>query len=181
MIGLGFHIPKAAFYAILASSIFLLSHLLRIFKHRYTTATLTPLPSSNSVIITIPSLRSGWRAGQHVFIRVPGMRELGGVSWMESHPFSIASASSGMTGEGVVLIVKKQGSWTRGLFDFAMRGEDNRERVGKEGMELDEIERSREKRQMRECRIIVDGPYVSSGKHIRQLSAKVSSRAGLDR
>ena len=71
----------------------------------------------------IPSINHGWRAGQHVRIRVLST-SLGWLGWTEPHPFTIASApvdsGTGLTGEeGLVLICKKAGGWTSKLFDMA--------------------------------------------------------------
>jgi predicted ferric reductase len=165
MIALGYHQPRSAFYAIIALSIFILDRLLRLFKLNYVQAHLTPFPASSSIMITIPTLRSGWRAGQHVFLTIPSLRTSGGMNWVESHPFTIASASDGQ--EGVVLIVKKAGDWTRGLYDFAQAGEGsmggNALEEGKEGMQMIAYNAGGQNGPSpgRACRIIVDGPYVS--------------------
>lgn len=82
-------------------------------KTKIVRAELLALPSSASTVVTIPALRSGWRAGQHVRIRVPalGMR-LG----YEGHPFTISSAPDG---EGLILMCKNTGDWTNALHKLA--------------------------------------------------------------
>jgi len=82
-----------------------------IAKTRLAHADLVAL-SSDTTIVTIPALRSGWRAGQHVRIRIPAL----GRSGFEAHPFTIASAPDT---EGLVLMCKVAGDWTRRLHDFA--------------------------------------------------------------
>lgn len=71
--------------------------------------------TSKTTVITVPTLRSGWRAGQHVRIRVPA---LGGRAGFEAHPFTIASAPNT---QGLVLMCKVAGDWTQQLFDFASK------------------------------------------------------------
>jgi NAD(P)H-flavin reductase len=82
-------------------------------KTRLAHAEFTILPGSQTTLVSISALRSGWRPGQHVRIRVPslGMRH-----GFEGHPFTIASAPDG---EGMVLMCKVAGDWTKKLYDFA--------------------------------------------------------------
>lgn len=82
-------------------------------KTKIVRAELLALPSSASTVVTIPALRSGWRAGQHVRIRVPA---LGLALGHEGHPFTISSAPGG---EGLILMCKNTGDWTNALFKFA--------------------------------------------------------------
>ena len=85
------------------------------------------MPSLSSTRIEVPSLNSGWRAGQHVRIRIFSS-SLGWLGWTESHPFTIASApvissKQGRTvgEEGLILICKNAGGWTRKLYDMAKK------------------------------------------------------------
>lgn len=43
-------------------------------------------------LVEIPKITSGWRAGQHVRIRIVS-RTMGALRWAECHPFTIASVS----------------------------------------------------------------------------------------
>lgn len=71
------------------------------------------LRDSHTTVVTIPSLQSGWRAGQHVRLRVPSLPfPLN----LQAHPFTIASAPDG---EGIVLMCKAAGDWTSRLYNFA--------------------------------------------------------------
>ena len=116
------HSPTLPF--IIAVSVFyLLDCVLCLLKTRLVTATISSLSTFSATRIVIPSLNHGWRAGQHVRIRVLST-SLGWFGWMEPHPFTIASApvdsGTGLTGEeGLVLICKKAGGWTSKLFDMA--------------------------------------------------------------
>jgi hypothetical protein len=85
-------------------------------KTRIAHAELLTLPGSDVTGIFIPTLRTGWRPGQHVRIRVPalGLR----IGW-ESHPFTISSAPNG---DGLVLLCKRAGDWTNALADLAESG-----------------------------------------------------------
>lgn len=104
-----------------------LDYTFRFFKSRFVTATIRPIPSLSSTWIEIPSLNSGWRAGQHVRIRI-FTSSLGWLGWTESHPFTIASApvisrKQGRTvgDEGLILICKNAGGWTRKLYETAKK------------------------------------------------------------
>ena len=60
------------------------------------------LAALGTVRLTIATLSAGWRAGQHVRVKVLAAG-MGWWGWAESHPFTIAScADGGGEGEGVV-------------------------------------------------------------------------------
>lgn len=69
--------------------------------------------------VEVPYVNAGWRAGQHVRLRVLSF-SLGWWAWTEVHPFTIASVSG--SEEGMVLMCKRAGDWTRKLYDFAKSG-----------------------------------------------------------
>src|SRR5271168_3927898 len=87
---------------------FAFDHLMRILKSRITTAIIHPIPELDSTRVEISKYNAGWRAGQHVRLRVLSSG-MGWVGWAEVHPFTIASVGRGQ--EGVVLICKKRGTW----------------------------------------------------------------------
>lgn len=93
--------------------IYLISLVCTLTKTKFVRAELLALPSSASTVVTIPALRSGWRAGQHVRIRVPA---LGWRLGHEGHPFTISSAPDG---EGLILMCKNTGDWTNALHKLA--------------------------------------------------------------
>ena len=103
------------------------------------------MPACSSTQITIPNITSGWRAGQYVYIRCPTLRKLGGMSWTENHPFSIASAEGGQ----LVLVVRKRGNWTRALYDLAVQGQGSQEAEKGKGDKT------------AKCKVIIEGPFVS--------------------
>ena len=123
----------------------------RWIKTRFTTATIRPLPELGVTRVEIPSINAGWRAGQHVRLRVvsSGMGILG---WAEAHPFTIASIIRGE--EGMILMCKKAGDWTNKLYDLAKLS----------GYEGDG--------QARKVRVSVEGPY---GKTLVLVFEKASS------
>ena len=90
---------------------------MRLVKLRICTARIRPLPELSTTRIEIPKVNAGWRAGQHIRIRVlsSGMGVFG---WTENHPFTIASLSK--TEEGLVLMAKKTGNWTTKLYKMAI-------------------------------------------------------------
>lgn len=107
---------RADYGSIASGAIYLVSIIFTLTKTKIVRAEILALPSSTSTVITIPSIRSGWRAGQHVRIRIPalGMR-LG----YEGHPFTISSAPET---EGLVLMCKINGDWTSALHRLALGG-----------------------------------------------------------
>ncbi|CAE6461442.1 unnamed protein product [Rhizoctonia solani] len=114
-----YHAPGAVPYAIAALSLYALDQVLRLFKSRVATATITPVPALKCTQLSIPELARGWRAGQHVRIRVLNSK-MGMLGWAESHPFTIASISSPKGGgDGLTLLVKKAGDWTDSLYSLS--------------------------------------------------------------
>ena len=79
-------------YVIIAAVFYAFDHLLRLIKTRVGTDYVQPLPEHSAVRLEIPKLSRGWRAGQHVRLRVLSS-ELGLTGWTESHPFTIATTS----------------------------------------------------------------------------------------
>lgn len=110
------HFPALLPWMVTCAVLYGLDRLLRAFKSSVAVATLTHLPQMDMAYIEVPTIRSGWRAGQHVRLRVltTGMGLLG---WTESHPFTIASASG--ANDGLVLLCKKAGDWTSKLVNLA--------------------------------------------------------------
>lgn len=66
--------------------------------------------------VSIPSLRKGWRAGQHVRLTVVSTG-MGLLSSIESHPFTIAGPTDDQ--DGLVLYCKGVGDWTKKLGSLA--------------------------------------------------------------
>ncbi|KAK7690507.1 hypothetical protein QCA50_005605 [Cerrena zonata] len=114
------HASEAVPYVVIAASAYGLDRVLRLVKTRYAHAYLTPLPSLGMTKIEIPALNAGWRAGQHVRIRVLSTG-MGWFGWSEVHPFTIASVCKNPNDEGLVLMCKKAGGWTDKLFNLAKK------------------------------------------------------------
>ncbi|KAJ7100631.1 hypothetical protein B0H15DRAFT_816746 [Mycena belliarum] len=138
------HKPQLHPYIYVALGFYILDHVLRLVKTRICNATMRPLPELGVTRIEVPQLNAGWRAGQHVRIRVLSSA-LGLTGWAESHPFTIASVSGG--NEGLVLMVKKSGDWTTRLFDFAKSQSGGREEAGVG----------------RNVNVVLEGPYGGPG------------------
>ena len=66
-----------------------------------------PVPDFKPARVEIFDLARGWRAGQHVQLRVLS-REMGWMSSGEVHSFTIASVKSNLKEEGVVLLAKSR-------------------------------------------------------------------------
>ncbi|KAG6864732.1 hypothetical protein C0991_007474 [Blastosporella zonata] len=93
-----------------------LDRICRMLKTRITTAMIRPLSEMNTTRVEVPYINGGWRAGQHVRLRVLSSG-VGWFGWTEVHPFTIASVADGE--EGIVLLVKKSGRWTGKLYEMA--------------------------------------------------------------
>ncbi|EUC57319.1 incomplete iron reductase, partial [Rhizoctonia solani AG-3 Rhs1AP] len=114
-----YHAPGAVPYAIAALSLYALDQVLRLFKSRVATATITPVPALKCTQLSIPEIARGWRAGQHVRVRVLNSK-MGMMGWAESHPFTIASISSPRGGgDGLTLLIKQAGDWTNSLYSLS--------------------------------------------------------------
>lgn len=69
-----------------------LDRVLRVIKTRYTVARLSTINEFDMTRIEVSNINAGWRAGQHVQIRILS-GAMGWFGWAESHPFSIVSVS----------------------------------------------------------------------------------------
>ncbi|KAK0199831.1 ferric reductase like transmembrane component-domain-containing protein [Desarmillaria ectypa] len=139
-------------YVWAAIGLYSFDFLLRCIKTRIQTAIVRPIPELGLTRLEIPGINAGWRAGQHVRLRVmsSGMGVLG---WAEVHPFTIASASN--SPEGMVLMVKKVGGWTNSLYNIAKLGGYVESSHG------------------RNLKVMVEGPYGGPG-HIIPASFSAS-------
>lgn len=148
-------------YSIAALVIYLISMVASFTKTRLATAELVVLPGAQTTVVTVPALQTGWRAGQHVRIRVPA---LGIRHGLESHPFTIASAPNG---DGLVLMCKAAGNWTQLLYEFASgrSGALNLMKGGKI-------------RRMTETTVILEGPYGGLGNTLLPSFSSVMLVAG---
>ena len=105
------HMRAAIPWVLAGAGVYLADLILRFLKTRLCTAHLSPLPELRATAIEIRTLTGGWRAGQHVRLRVFS-RRMGWLGWVETHPFTIASASGAIAQRGLVLICKNAGRWT---------------------------------------------------------------------
>ncbi|KAF6760556.1 ferric reductase transmembrane component [Ephemerocybe angulata] len=110
------HMPAARPYMFACAILYGLDRIVRAVKSSIATATITHLPRMDMAYVEVPNIRSGWRAGQHVRLRVFSSA-MGAFGWAETHPFTIASASG--ANDGLVLFCKKAGDWTGKLVELA--------------------------------------------------------------
>jgi ferric-chelate reductase len=107
------------YYILAAAGLYSFDHFTRLLRTRYTIAWLTPKHALNggTTLVHVPSLGAGWRAGQHVRIRVVSNEWFGWwASWFDrARPFTIAGSDRG----GMVLLIKANGRWTRNLLRTA--------------------------------------------------------------
>lgn len=143
-----FSVPSALVYAI--SCFFAMT------KTRFATAELVAHPGTDFVTLTIPALRTGWRAGQHVRLRLPAT---GFVHAFEGHPFTIASAADAGP---AVLLIKDAGDWSRRLCKLATKQTNDMEANGAP----------------RKVTVIVEGPYGGFGNMLPGSYSSVLTIAG---
>ena len=145
-------------YVLTAVGLYAFDHLARVVRTRHTTGWLTAEHALNrgTTLVHVPSLRAGWRAGQHVRVRVVSG---GWLAWLatwflcRARPFTIAAGSDS---GGVVLQIKALGSWTCNLLRVADDADDARPATRPEQISTD-AERGRGS--VREVRVIIEGPY----------------------
>jgi ferric-chelate reductase len=145
-------------YVLTAVGLYAFDHLARVVRTRHTTGWLTAEHALNrgTTLVYVPSLRTGWRAGQHVRVRVVSGRWLAWLAtWFlcRARPFTIAAGSDS---GGMMLQIKALGSWTRNLLRVA-GGADNARPARRPEQISTDVERGR--RSAREVRVIIEGPY----------------------
>ena len=86
------HVPVAIPYVLVAAGVYGLDRVMRLVKSRVVMARLRPLPELGMTRVEVPAINAGWRAGQHVRLRVLSFG-MGWRGWTEAHPFTIASVS----------------------------------------------------------------------------------------
>jgi len=146
-------------YVLTAVGLYAFDHLARVARTRHTKGWLTAEYALNrgTTLVHVPSLRAGWRAGQHVRVRVVSG---GWLAWLatwflcRARPFTIAAGSDS---GGVMLQIKALGSWTRNLLRVAGDVDDARPVKRPEEISTGDVERGRGS--AREARVIIEGPY----------------------
>ncbi|GAA6034442.1 hypothetical protein JCM8097_002727 [Rhodosporidiobolus ruineniae] len=122
IVALFYHVPDFAKpYGAFCLAVYGFDLLLRALKTRPGRASIIALPGGMTMLQS-HSLNSGWRAGQHVWVRVwTGARR----GW-ETHPFTVANAASEGSSLGgshnLTLLAKSCGDWTRTLNGRSSRG-----------------------------------------------------------
>lgn len=153
LVGLSFHVDAAKPWCICAALIYGVSLLASLLKTRTAIAHFQAHPEGGSTTIHIPSLRTGWRAGQHVRIRVPSLPFPHN---LEAHPFSIASAANA---DGLKLVIKAiPTGWSSQLLRHAVNG------MGETGV--------------RTGTVILEGPYGGFGNILLESYSSVLLLAG---
>ncbi|KAG8880518.1 hypothetical protein FRB98_005024 [Tulasnella sp. 332] len=153
-VGVSFHAEDAWHYAVAGAGLLAIDHVLRLFKTTLVTANITAVPELKCTRIEVPQLTRGWRAGQHVRLRVVST-QMGVASLFEAHPFTISSVAKNPRGEGLVLYAKACGDWTNRLYEVA----------GSSGS-ADGVEKAvgfGSAEQSTAMRMILEGPYGGPG------------------
>jgi hypothetical protein len=94
LLSLHLHVPALSRYVVAATLIWAFDLLLRAAKTRVQTARLVPLCAAQGLVrIELPRLNAGWRAGQHVRLRVL-FRQMGWWGWAEAQPYTTPCCSA---------------------------------------------------------------------------------------
>lgn len=117
LVMVGLHVAGAMPWVASAIALYGLSIVVSLAKTRYTKAYLVALKDCQMTLVSMPHITTGWRAGQHVRVRVPA---LGVRNFLHSHPFTIASAPDTA---GLVLLCAAAGDWTKELRALAQTGD----------------------------------------------------------
>ncbi|KAH6904251.1 ferric reductase transmembrane component [Coprinopsis sp. MPI-PUGE-AT-0042] len=104
-------------YVLTCAFLYAFDRVARILKTRIKTATIIEIPQLDATHVEIPSLNAGWRAGQHVRLRILSTK-MGWLGWTEMHPFTIASSTSSPDA-CLTLLCKQSGDWTKALAQLA--------------------------------------------------------------
>ncbi|EKM48426.1 uncharacterized protein PHACADRAFT_108963, partial [Phanerochaete carnosa HHB-10118-sp] len=145
LVSISIHAPFAVPYVSIAAGFWGVDHVLRLAKTRVPEAQLEAVPELHTTLVRVPTLNAGWRAGQFVRVRVLS-RGMGWTAWAEPHAFTIASAGEYAGGDGLVLMVKRHGRWSRALYDLAAEGQGAENEKG-----------------LRRVRVQIEGPYGGPG------------------
>ncbi|KAI0339247.1 incomplete iron reductase [Trametopsis cervina] len=172
LVAVPLHQSFAIPYVAIAAGFYGADRILRIFKSRVTTAYLQTIPDLGTTLIVIPSLNAGWRAGQHVRLRV-----LTTGLWWETHPYTIASACEGQqiasigsgSADGMALMVKADGGWSKKIYEL---GSDRPNEPNAREME------SRIMGKGVRVKVLVDGPYGGPGNTMYHTFSGVLLTAG---
>ncbi|VDC03797.1 unnamed protein product [Peniophora sp. CBMAI 1063] len=129
LVAMYIHEPVTLPYFVTAFVLYGFDHILRALRTRVVTVQLTaaPLLNGGSTIVSAPTIISGWRAGQHIRMRIVparGPRWLA-LSWAwlaarwRSRPYTVSTRPG--SSHGLELIVKKEGRSTQALFTRAAK------------------------------------------------------------
>jgi len=83
------HVPACIPWCIAAAAIYVADQLARLVKSHIVTARLECVQEIGCTRVSVPGLVQGWRAGQHVRVRVL-TTGLGPIGWAECHPFTVS-------------------------------------------------------------------------------------------
>ncbi|KAG0143206.1 hypothetical protein CROQUDRAFT_717318 [Cronartium quercuum f. sp. fusiforme G11] len=149
IVTLWYHVNETHPYISTAIAFLVLDHVLKALKTKYTDATISAIPGGLTRF-EVHCIPDGWRAGQHVFIRV-----LNGRNMFEKHPFTIANAprhsSFSTSGQDLVLVAKAAGDFTKRIHSLAINSSEG---LTEKIKDLDELSPPKNN-----VRLLVEGPY----------------------
>ncbi|KAK4698259.1 hypothetical protein P7C70_g8022, partial [Phenoliferia sp. Uapishka_3] len=118
IIAVNLHVPEVARpYTYVGIGGYILDVVVRIAKTRLKSANVVTL-AGGVTMLQVSGLSNGWRAGQHVWVRV-----LNGRRFYETHPFTIANAPADISPlpgkHNLTILAKSAGDWTQALLETA--------------------------------------------------------------
>ncbi|CED83553.1 Ferric reductase, NADH/NADPH oxidase and related proteins [Phaffia rhodozyma] len=166
LIALYFHVDFCKPYCLSALGLYAIDLLYQFTLKKHLLplqAVLTPLADGETTMVEIPRMKTGWRTGQYVTIRVidSGM---GFSKICQKHPFTIANAPSsvsGMDGDCLRLFIKSSGGWTKKLSALSRGGNTLDGPLGS-----------------RQVRVLIEGPYGGLGNTLTTSFSSVLLLAG---
>ncbi|KAL8292851.1 hypothetical protein RQP46_000545 [Phenoliferia psychrophenolica] len=143
IVAINYHVPEVARpYTQIGLGGLLFDFLLRLVHSRIKSANVMAMPGGMTMI-QIPGIHQGWRAGQHVWVRV-----LNGHRMTEIHPFTVGNAPADISplpgAHNLTLMAKSTGDWTRSLLELATASNEMSLKSGGQG---------------RTVSVAVEGPY----------------------
>jgi predicted ferric reductase len=160
VIGMYWHHESCPPWMLASGGIYGAHFVFTLMKTRVADAEIQALGGTTTTLVTIPRITSGWRAGQHVRIRIIGL----GLLSAECHPFTIANAPD--TPGGMVLMVKAAGDWTSRLYETASSGGHATQLQAESGV------------WRRKAKVIIEGPYGGLGNTLSPAFSSVVLVAG---
>ncbi|CUA67450.1 putative iron reductase [Rhizoctonia solani] len=144
MVAIHFHAPAVVVpYTLSGLAFYVIDLVFRAWRMQIRPATISAI-DDQMTLITVHDIDDGWKAGQHVWIRI--LKD--NFSW-ESHPFTIANAPA----SHALAMANSKGRASRGLLLYARVAGDFTRTLNLNARQSSDIQ----------TKVIVDGPYGGLG------------------